>query len=492
VRRLVLVGLLLAPGPALADEVDPYADAVLIPGEAYIEGAFGGHEDARAVWNNLGGIRPFDGSLLAAFSTGDLETPAIPGTDLGEVGPEGDSGLQLWMSLDPPPWARSLRFAVTAIAPAFYDPSVADVVESDACRVLIQGTGVSIDPWTNSERLQPTSAAFEQPRGDEALAPLAWLEGMHATDWIEGIHAISGPVDTITFELHVTDGGGAPTHDIVCLLDGVRFDRAHPASRPNPGVIPFVESVAPAEIPRGREASLVVQGRDLVISGAVFRPIRPDGTFGEPLEAIVDEGPGARSTERVRLRIPPLDELGFHGLRLEWREEDALEWADLFEVRTLAPRVLDIEPAVGPPEGGNRVVLTGVGFHDVTSIYFGDRQATGDAIRVLSPEHLEVLVPGPGEAVGPVDVRLTSGGSDHVVPGGYTISAAAEAPPDDGLPPGGPSPGCTQGGPGGASWLLLLSLLRGRDASRAGSRRRGRRGAPRSEARRAPGTSART
>ncbi len=491
-RRALLAGLLLVATDARADdEVQPYADAVLTPEEAYVDGSFGAHQDARAVWSNLGEIRPFDGSLFAAFGTGDLETPAIPGTDLGLVGLPGDGGVHLQLFLDPPAWARSLRFAVTAIAPAFYDPSVAGAVEDDACRVLVQGNGLSLDPWTNGESLRPTSAAFEQPHVG-AISGLAWLEGMRATHWIEGIHAISGPVDSLRFEFWVGDGGEVATYDFVCLLDGVRFDRAHPVSRPQPGVIPSIHSVQPTEIPRDRETILLVEGRDLLVDGAVFRPIAPNGTFGPPLEVVADEGPAVASTERVRLRLPPLSDLGMHGIRLEWREDDVLEWADLYDVRTLPPRIFSVVPDVGPPGGGNRVVFTGAGFYDVSSIYFGDRQAVGDAIVVHGPEHLEVLVPGPGEQAGPVDVRITAGGADHVLEDGYTIAAAVEPSPDDSLPPGGPSPGCSQGSPSPSWALLLLPLLRRRGATRAGSGRRAPRGETRSAARRAPGTCART
>jgi hypothetical protein len=489
VKRALLLSLLLTPGIAQAELVGPFADAILIPPDAFTEGAFGGNEDARRVWNDLGQVRPFDGGTLAAFSTGALERPAIPGTDLGTPGPDGDSGVQLRLSLDPPPWARSIRYAVTAVAPAFYGPGAAPAIEADACRVVIQGEGVSLDPWNNSQLLQPTSAAFEQPL-DSVFGNLSWLDGMHATSWVEGIHPLSGPPDSLIFEFHIADGGPDPGYDFICLLDGVRFDRAHPVSRPPPGVIPFIETTYPATVPEAIATDIVLVGRDLLSTEAAYRVVYPDGTFSDPLPVIAPTG-GSPSTERVRLRLPALADTGAHGLRLEWGADNVLEWSELIQVNTPPPRIVSVVPANGPLEGGNRVVVTGVGFHDVRLVSFGGRDALSDSIHVLSPQQLEVVVPASGGApdAGSVLVAVRAGSQDSPLEGLYQFAAPLPPPEEEPLA-GGPTLACSQSEWAPTPWLLLIPLLVAtrRGASPARTPRQGRSASPKSAPPRAPGT----
>ncbi len=151
-----------------------------------------------------------------------------------------------------------------------------------------------------------------------------------------------------------------------------------------------------------------------------------------------------------------------------------MSWHDAFEVRTVPPRIESVRPSNGPPEGGNRIAIRGTGFHSVSSVALGDRLADADDIVVLSPEHLEVLVPGPGVEAGPVDVRLTAGGLITTAPNAYTLAATEEqTAPQEESGVAGPAPGCSAGPRdrhGSAAFLSLLLLVCSRVARRSKSR----------------------
>jgi hypothetical protein len=468
-RALLLwAAVLLVPATANAGRLAaPYAEAVLDPVDSYVGGTVRGPESSRATWLGLGEIDPFSGPAMAVFSTGELEVSPIPGTDLGAVGPAVDNNIQLDLVLAPPQWARSLRFAYALIAPADFTEEQASAIVDDACTVTVS-TQIGLDPWTLAAPIGPLSAAFEQgPQG--ALDDVAWLEGTRATGWIEAIVPIRPELGNITFSFGAYDGGEDPLYDIICLLDGVAFDRGIPVGV-SPGVIPRVDRVSPGVTPEGREVNLVVEGRDLPIgvpglldTEVEFSILDPSGIVEHvvtPLDAI--DGNAIRSTERVVLPIPPLDGEGTRGLRIAW-PGGAMSWTAAFEVRNIPPRIERVRPRVGPPEGGNRIAIEGSGFYDVTSVEIGGRSATADDIVVLSPQHLEVLVPGPGTEVGIVDIIVTARGLITTAPDAYTISATeAQTAETEDSGPVGPSTGCNQAAAPSMSLMLLPVLVRRR------------------------------
>ena len=457
----LVLALLLAPAPAEAGKLAAaYAEAVLTPVSSFVGGTTRGPASTRATWVALGDIKPFEGQAMAVFSTGDLETPAIPGTDLGTVGPAVDINIQLELVLQPPDWARSLRFAYAAIAPATWTPEQAAAVVADACSVSLS-TQIAVDPWTLSD-LTPESAAFAQgPAG--ALDDVPWLDGTHATGWIEAVVPVRPELGNLTFVFHAEEGGDDPLMDLVCLLDGVSFDRGIPVGV-GPGTVPRVSAIRPAVVPPGTVTAVVVEGRDLPLADVTFSLLGADGVVEGVLTPLDTDDPTVpRSSERVVLALPALTN-GLRGLRITW-SGGAMTWEEAFEVRTVPPRIETVRPAVGPPEGGNRIAIQGSGFHDVTSVSIGDRQATADDIVVLSPQQLEVLVPGPGIVVGLVDVRLTAGGLNTTAPDAYTLAATETETAETEIPgPPPPSTACSHaaGSPIRFAWLLPLALRRQR------------------------------
>ena len=85
----LLLSFSLAPvAPVQAGTtVDTLASAILSPASSLEGGSLIGPPESRATWFFVGGIQPRDGAALVALSTGNLQTPPVPGTDLAAVGP---------------------------------------------------------------------------------------------------------------------------------------------------------------------------------------------------------------------------------------------------------------------------------------------------------------------------------------------------------------------------------------------------------------------
>jgi hypothetical protein len=70
-----------------------------------------------------------------------------------------------------------------------------------------------------------------------------------------------------------------------------------------------------------------------------------------------------------------------------------------------APVVTELDPPVGPPAGGNEVIITGKGFTDVTAVKFGGKDALD--FEVDSPAQITAIAPS-GVSSTTVDVRVTT------------------------------------------------------------------------------------
>jgi hypothetical protein len=92
-----------------------------------------------------------------------------------------------------------------------------------------------------------------------------------------------------------------------------------------------------------------------------------------------------------------------------------LRLAAAFEYRDTV-RVVSVEPAEGPVEGGGRVTLRGAGFVEGMSVRFGAIEATG--VEVVSGSEATATVP-PGSP-GPTDVVVAAGDGTARLVGGYT------------------------------------------------------------------------
>lgn len=98
----------------------------------------------------------------------------------------------------------------------------------------------------------------------------------------------------------------------------------------------------------------------------------------------------------------------------------------------LPPTVTGISPNSGPAAGGNSVTITGTNLDVVTSVYFGDFEAT--VFTVVSPTQITVTAPAGSGTVYVLVISL-GGSSESVDAAKYTYSATVATPtatPGDG------------------------------------------------------------
>jgi hypothetical protein len=123
---------------------------------------------------------------------------------------------------------------------------------------------------------------------------------------------------------------------------------------------------------------------------------------------------------------------------------------------------------VGPATGGGLVAVTGVGFHDVSSVSLGGSEVASWS--AVSPELLEFVVP-PGDP-GPTDLSIFAAGGFVEAPSAYSYQQQPDAAGDDDDDGGGPTPaGCVAAGavrPSASGWLAVFVLLGAWRARRGG------------------------
>ena len=451
----LLAGLLVASAAhAGGPELDSFALAIVDAPETVDGGALDGPPAARATWFFLGGIRPFSGEAMAAFSTGNVGSEPIPGTDLAAVGADDDIvGIRL--ALRAPSDGRSLRFAWRLLAP----PELADDPDDllDRLRVEAADDPLALDPWLG-EPMGPDSVALQM--GDAALLDGTGLAGSLLTPWMEAVVPVE-PFAQVVLSFEVTDGGASAFGDLTALLDGVRFSPAIPQSVP-PGFVPDVQSVTPARLPEDAVTRVLVSGRELPRT-ATWALVDPDGAEVAQIPA---SGVDWRGPERVWLDVPALEAATDLGLRVAWADDARLTWPAVLRVDTPAPSIDTVRPDVSPPAGGGLALVSGSGFHDVTSVRVGDAEvATWTA---AGSDRLEIVLP-PGDP-GPARLLvIAAGGSvEHPAALTYASPAATDDEPTPG--PGGPVvDGCDHGGsPGGPGLVVALLGLGLRRRSCAG------------------------
>ncbi len=444
-------GLLLVPGLLSADlafaggsDLDSFALAIVDAPETVDGGALDGPPSARATWFFLGGIRPFSGEALAAFSTGTLGTPPFPGTDLSAGGPDDDLvGIRL--ALEAPPEARSLRFAWRLIAA----PELAADPDSllDRLRVEAADDPLALDPWLSSA-MGPDSVALTM--GDSGLLDGTPYAGAFLTPWMEAVVPVQ-PFVQVRLAFEVQDGGESALGDLVALLDGVRFDRAIPQSVP-PGFIPEVIEVQPNRLPEATITRILVEGREL--------PATAQWTLvddvGATLVAIPASSVQWGGPARLWLDVPALEAQDGLGLKVSWGDGASLTWPDVLRIDTPAPAITTVRPDVSPQAGGGLVLVRGDGFHDVSSVRIGDAEVA--TWTTPTPQRMELVLP-PGEP-GPARLLIIAAGGSVEESAAILYSAAPEADAEPTPEPGGPVvDGCSQGAGGPALWPLLGAVL---------------------------------
>ena len=452
--------LLLVPGVARAGgEVRILADVLLSDPVTFEGGSLIGPPESRATWYGYGGIEPFEGPAMLVFSTGEVGGDPLPGTDLGAAGADNDiAGINL--TLRAPEDARSVRIAVRVLAP---DAPGAPELAGDMARVLVHGDPIALDPWTlgplGTEGPVMTTARPQELAG----TPFAPPDGV-GTGWLEAVVPVE-PGSQLAVRLEVRDGADDAWGDFVLLADGLRFDSGVPEDV-QPGHAPLLTGVGPERIPEELATTVLLSGRHL--------PPDLQVSLLDPAGQLVHEVPSGdlswRSTEQVELNLPPLP-AGLLSVRLAW-SGGRLRWDAALEVDTPPPRITGVSPDTGPTAGGGLVAVTGVGFIEVSRLTLGDQDIS--ELAVLSPEHLEFVVP-PGEP-GPAALEVFAHGGFAELPAAYTRSEPAEQATDPATPGTGPAlTDCDlAAGRAAPGLLLLLSpgwwLLGRRRAGRAGRR----------------------
>jgi hypothetical protein len=79
--------------------------------------------------------------------------------------------------------------------------------------------------------------------------------------------------------------------------------------------------------------------------------------------------------------------------------------------------ITSIAPKSGPTAGATPITITGTGFSTGATVTIGGKSATN--VQVVSGTKITAVTPA--HAAGSVDVRVTSGGSTAVDPGGFTF-----------------------------------------------------------------------
>ena len=440
--RLVSLAAALSLAPTLAlaggPQVDALAEAALDRPEDNLGGSLLGPAEARATWFSLGSIVPFSPPAMALFSTGTVNRPLVPGTDLSAVGVDDDiSGVNF--SLLVPEDMRSLRFAVRVAAPpeSLDDPNSLD----DRVRIEVRGDPIALDPWLLEDLFPDSIALAPDTKG---LLDGTDLEGALLSGWVEAVVPVV-PNDQVPVLFSVRDGGESALGDFVMMLDGVRFDAAIP-NNVSPGVVPQVDAFGPTRLPEGLSSTMLLEGRDLPRD--LTASLVDDQ--GVPVLELGAANVDWRSRERVILTIPAL-EAGAFGLRVGWGDGASLTWPDALRIDTPPPAIGQIRPDTSAPTGGGLAVLEGTGLYDVSSLRVGDAEVTN--FEVISAERLEFVVP-PGEPGAQRVLLIASGGSTEIAQG-ILYAAPESAPVDDTPPPAGPTVACAVV-QGPSPWALAL------------------------------------
>lgn len=418
----------LLPSALLAGStLESFAFAALVQPETVEGGSLIGPPESRATWNFLGGIRPVDGSAMAVFATGDLGENALPGIDLGAVGPADDrSGLNL--SLRVPEAARTLRVAVAFV-------TAEGAGSDDRARVLVQGDPVALDPWSLGDLGPDTVGVVEDP----ALSGTSWAGGRHLP-WVEVLVPVE-PGSLITVRVEVEDGGDSFI-DSALLLDGVRFEPAA-LDGLGPGLPPRID--APGALWEPRCGPLTVTGARLA-SVLLWRLRCPGG-----VEVL--------SPTEVHLRSDGEVGLGFSGepgARCTLEAEHGggtLVFADAVGVGHEPPRVWSAMPASGLPTGGGLLRLEGRSLLDPSAVRLG-----GVASPVFRSEGcavVEAIVPA--DLAGRVDIEVDTAFGTATLVEGYVVAS------EEITEPGPPEPtytaACSALGPGSGPLLFWVSVV---------------------------------
>src|SRR5687768_11452950 len=79
------------------------------------------------------------------------------------------------------------------------------------------------------------------------------------------------------------------------------------------------------------------------------------------------------------------------------------------------PTLNGVSPATGPETGGTRVTLRGSNFTEPAEVFFGDVAATS----VVVLDEVSIAATTPPHAIGPVLVRVVTGGGEAELPDGF-------------------------------------------------------------------------
>ncbi|MEE2828083.1 MAG: IPT/TIG domain-containing protein, partial [Myxococcota bacterium] len=439
-RRLSGLFFLLASGAWLPqgsaqDEVRILAEVLLEDPLVYEGGSLFGPPESRATWYGFGSIEPVAGNAMLAFSTGDADGPPVPGTDLG-VADSGDDRAGMNLTLRVPDGAHSMRLFYRFVAPA----DLAEDSLLDTARLLVQGEPIGIDPWS-LEPVRPSSAGLqEEPalNGTWYASPLGL-----ATQWTEVVIPVE-PGLQLLVTLEAADDPASDFGDVLVLLDGLRFDSGAPEDGGiRPGRVPLLSGASPARLVPGLENRLLLSGRDLPPTEGL--EIELESGPGDAQQTVTPAAIHWLSAEQLELSLPPMTE-GHWGVRLTW-DGGTLYWPEMVEVASRVPRLVSIQPEVGPAAGGGLARISGLGFDEVSSLRFDDSPVS--SFSVLSSEEIELVLP-PGQP-GPVDVSIFAEGgyNDAREFFHYSSAVTGSSPPSANSNPTGPS-SCSVGSPPGA------------------------------------------
>jgi len=162
---------------------------------------------------------------------------------------------------------------------------------------------------------------------------------------------------------------------------------------------------------RGRVAG----GDRVSVAVAGLVPGRPLAVaFGEAAAEVLEVDPEA-------MRLVVETSAGAPGLVAVsvWQDDEEATLAGAFE-RVAGPGVSSVSPGEGPVAGGTRVTIRGSGFAAGVSVRFGALPATG--VAVLDDGTIEATTPH--GSPGPATVRVSGGGLDAELEGGFTFRGA--------------------------------------------------------------------
>ena len=208
-----------------------------------------------------------------------------------------------------------------------------------------------------------------------------------------GTTAATGVTDVSATQITATAPAGAGVEDVTVTTSG---NTSAISSSDQFTYVPIVTGVSPSSGPAGG-------GSVVTITGSGF-------TAASTVEFGTTAGTGVTYVSATEIKATaPAEAVGPVDITVTTSgKTSAISTADEF---TYVPSVTGVSPSSGPAGGGSVVTITGSGFTAASTVEFGTIAGTG----VTFVSATQITATAPAEAVGPVDVTVTTSGETSAI-----------------------------------------------------------------------------